>query len=207
MSKSFKIKCPECGQILEAEEEQRGLKAQCPFCNSTMVVPPKKSIRIPKPINPVIPQTWNGQQTFGQIPQEEPASPLSFKYHKADNKFKVIGGDYPTIFALIEDFCSESGLHVKESDVMSGRITIKYRLSITHFVFFYQDSGTLFIETACDHIFFPHGRQIRKLVNTIEESFYLYQKGQYMPYARYDDILPPPAYQKAEIDYISQAKS
>ena len=47
MSKSFKIKCPECGQILEAEEEQRGLKAQCPFCNSTMVVPSKKNSPTP----------------------------------------------------------------------------------------------------------------------------------------------------------------
>ncbi len=38
--KTFKLKCPHCNQILEAEEEWRGKLAECSYCNKQFPIPP-----------------------------------------------------------------------------------------------------------------------------------------------------------------------
>ncbi len=35
----FKFKCSNCGNDLMIAEEKAGLKARCPYCNGTVVVP------------------------------------------------------------------------------------------------------------------------------------------------------------------------
>ena len=39
---NFTFNCPECDQPLEAQDEWRGRKVQCPSCNSIIVIPEKE---------------------------------------------------------------------------------------------------------------------------------------------------------------------
>ena len=44
----FKFQCPYCGQKLEADEEWRGERSECPHCHNTFIIPKKPHLlRIP----------------------------------------------------------------------------------------------------------------------------------------------------------------
>ena len=154
------------------------------------------------------PPPWGVPQTFVPNNPKEPVSPASFSYQRVGNKFYVIG-DYPTVFAVVNDFCSRSRLQVEKTDINLGCITIKYNFEFTHFVFFYQEADKMVVEVASNAIMKIKSAvdsQLRKLLDTIEAAFYQYGSGQYMPRICYDALLPQ-AYQRAEIDYTSEAKT
>ena len=227
---SFTFNCPHCQVKIEAEEEWIGQEAECPGCGKPIKVENKKPLILLKPINPqpslqpqeqpynVSPQPTFGPQLGYASPQisfqqpivqnfpKLPASPVSFSYQRIDNKFYAIG-DYPTLFAVVNDFCSRAGLEVEKSDINLGCITIKYNYEFSQFVFFYQEADKIVIEAASNAIKvqFVINKQLRKLLEAIESGFVQYKNGQYMPNICYNAILPQ-AFQKAEIDYTSEAK-
>ena len=208
---SFTFNCPHCQQKIEAEDEWIGQDAECPSCGKTIKVEKNKPQIILKPINPqpgFQQQPGFQPQTFVQNTPKEPASPSSFSYQRIGNKFYAIG-DYPTLFALINEFCSRSGLQVEKSDINQGCITIKYNFLFTQFVFFYQEADKIVIEATSNAIVkfqFAINKQLSKLVEAIEAGFHQYKNGQYIPNNCYNALLPQ-AYQKAEIDYTSVAKA
>ena len=63
----FQFKCPQCGQVIEADESFRGQVAPCPFCEKNIVIPSVKPPVItsrPKPKQTI---RWKrGQQTTSQ---------------------------------------------------------------------------------------------------------------------------------------------
>ena len=63
----FQFKCPQCGQVIEADESFRGQVAPCPFCEKNIVIPSAKPPVItsrPKPKQTI---RWKrGQQTTNQ---------------------------------------------------------------------------------------------------------------------------------------------
>lgn len=63
----FQFKCPQCGQVIEADESFRGQVAPCPFCEKNIVIPNAKPPVItsrPKPKQTI---RWKrGQQTTSQ---------------------------------------------------------------------------------------------------------------------------------------------
>lgn len=63
----FQFKCPQCGQVIEADESFRGQVAPCPFCEKNIVIPSAKPLVITS--RPKSKQTirWKrGQQTTSQ---------------------------------------------------------------------------------------------------------------------------------------------
>ena len=226
----FNINCPHCGTELVADEAWVGMELECPQCKRKFAVPPKPAPVVPKlrlsPRNPAgMPQNGQGVPPMsptgggfaaGNLPPwsyvpntpKEPASPDSFSYQRIGNKFYAVG-DYPTLFALIHDFCLHSGLQVEKSDINQGCITIKYNFEFTHFVFFYQEADKIVIEAASNALCKFRSaidKQLSKLVEAIEVGFYQYKSGQYMPGNCCNASLPQ-VFQKAEIDYTSEAKA
>lgn len=201
---SFTFNCPHCQQKIEAEDEWIGQDAECPSCGKAIKVEKNKPLITLKPINP---QPSFQPQTFVQNTPKEPASPFSFSYQRIGNKFYAIG-DYPTLFALINEFCSRFGLQVEKSDINQGCITIKCDYEITQFCLFYQEADKIVIEATSNAIAklkFCIDKLMSKLVEAIEAGFYQYKNGQYIPNYCYNALVPQ-AYQKAEIDYTSVAK-
>lgn len=79
---NFTFNCPECGQHLEAQDEWRGKEAQCPSCNSTVVIPDKEENKPDSEAN-----------SFSQTPN--PPEP-SF-----DKTFLWISGSFILLFIVL----------------------------------------------------------------------------------------------------------
>lgn len=63
----FQFKCPQCGQVIEADESFRGQVAPCPFCEKNIVIPSAKPPVITSSPKPKQPIGWErGQQTTSQ---------------------------------------------------------------------------------------------------------------------------------------------
>lgn len=73
---NFEFKCPQCGQMVEADESFRGQVAQCPHCGKGIVVPRGKSKLGVSPVPP--PHQRDGKMTiprrFSNPMQEKPAT-------------------------------------------------------------------------------------------------------------------------------------
>ena len=41
---TFNFNCPQCGNLLSAEDEWRGMETQCPTCNKNITIPPNSSL-------------------------------------------------------------------------------------------------------------------------------------------------------------------
>ena len=63
----FQFKCPQCGQVIEADESFRGQVAPCPFCEKNIVVPSAKPLVTTSKPKPKQPISWKqDQQTTNQ---------------------------------------------------------------------------------------------------------------------------------------------
>lgn len=79
---SFKFYCSKCGQHLEAQDEWRGRKVQCPSCNSIIVIPEKE-------------ENQSDSEATPSSPPQNPPEP-SF-----DKTFLWISGSFILLFIVL----------------------------------------------------------------------------------------------------------
>lgn len=79
---SFKFYCSKCGQRLEAQDEWRGRKVQCPSCNSIIVIPEKEE----------------NQSEFEATPSSPPQNPPEPSF---DKTFLWISGSFILLFIVL----------------------------------------------------------------------------------------------------------
>ena len=114
----FTFKCPQCAQVIEADESFRGQVAPCPFCEKNIVVPnvkPQVAVSKPKSKQAVtwkrnqssISQETSGYATMGGLSNTEPPqrSFLSPRGRASRRQFWIINGAV-VLFALLGHFAS-----------------------------------------------------------------------------------------------------
>ena len=79
---SFKFYCSKCGQRLEAQDEWRGRKVQCPSCNAVIVIPEKEE----------------NQSEFEATPSSPPQNPPEPSF---DKTFLWISGSFILLFIVL----------------------------------------------------------------------------------------------------------
>ena len=79
---SFKFYCSKCGQRLEAQDEWRGRKVQCPSCNAVIAIPEKEE----------------NQSEFEATPSSPPQNPPEPSF---DKTFLWISGSFILLFIVL----------------------------------------------------------------------------------------------------------
>jgi hypothetical protein len=70
---AINVKCPKCGEVLEAPDGSEGQEAECPACNSAITVPAKKIII---KSSKVAPSSIPAVPSVSQVPKA-PSAPVS----------------------------------------------------------------------------------------------------------------------------------
>ena len=106
---TFNFNCPQCKNLLSAEDEWRGMETQCPYCQKTIIIPlPLSSIHSPKYfggkrklfIACIIVFIWSYLRTGQIISPYQDTIPSSLN----SNKPKLILSQYGSLLSILAPY-------------------------------------------------------------------------------------------------------